>query len=132
MHPTCIHSGFKVKELRYILRLREGDDDEFVRTLEEVKDAIGGWHDWNELAAIAAGELRHGTQCPLVKQMRSTAKQKFVDAFSVANAMRKTYQEGNIDWTGTLTGNSPIAAGNRRLYLLRSAPRHSESEKTSP
>ncbi len=103
LHPFRL----QVKELRYILRLREGDDDKFVRTLGEVKDAIGEWHDWNELATIAAGELRHGTQCPLVKQLRSTAKQKFVDALSIANAMRKTYQEGKIDWTGTLIGNSP-------------------------
>src|SRR5665213_1882446 len=62
LHPFRL----KVKELRYILQLGEDDGGKFVDTLGEVKDAIGEWHDWNELAAIAAVALSHGTQCALI------------------------------------------------------------------
>ena len=48
---TNLHSyRLEVKELRNLLQLAEEyDRQEFVRQLGEVKDAIGEWHDWEEL-----------------------------------------------------------------------------------
>ncbi len=90
LHPFRL----KMKELRYILQLAEENNLKFVQTLGKVKDAIGEWHDWNELAVIAADALSHGNRCPLLKQIRSTARMKLDNALSTANAMRKRYQGG--------------------------------------
>ncbi len=92
LHPFRL----KVKELRYILQLVKNDTNKFVRALGDVKDIIGEWHDWNELAAIEADALHHGTQCALTKQIRSVTRQKLELALSASNKMRETYQSGNL------------------------------------
>jgi CHAD domain-containing protein len=86
LHPFRL----KVKELRYILQFGEEKNLKFVQTLGKVKDAVGEWHDWNELANIAASVL--GNRSPLMRQIRSTTRAKFDSALSVANAMRNQYQ----------------------------------------
>jgi CHAD domain-containing protein len=87
LHPYRL----KVKELRYVLQLAEGHDSKFVDALGQVKDAIGEWHDWSELAAVAAGTLDHGSGCPVLKQIRDTTTAKFGHALSLAEAMRKKF-----------------------------------------
>src|SRR5947208_6259351 len=49
LHPFRL----RVKELRYVLQMAKDTDSEFIATLSEVKDVIGEWHDWEELAGIA-------------------------------------------------------------------------------
>jgi CHAD domain-containing protein len=45
----------KVKKLRDVIRLANGPvQTGLVEALAEVKDAIGDWHDWEELASIAS------------------------------------------------------------------------------
>ena len=88
LHPFRL----KVKELRYILQLDSQSDPQFVSNLGEVNDAIGEWHDWNELAAIASNVLHHGDRCALKKQIQTVAQEKQQDAFSAARALRKKYQ----------------------------------------
>jgi CHAD domain-containing protein len=59
LNRTNLHAyRLKIKELRYVLEM--GDDpgnQEFIDKLGEVKDAIGEWHDWEELIAIASIEI---------------------------------------------------------------------------
>src|SRR5262249_7589657 len=83
LHPFRL----KVKELRYVLQL-SGQDDAFIETLGEVKDAIGEWHDWRELAGIADKVIDHAG-CVLRKQIHSTVESKFNGAMSRAESMRK-------------------------------------------
>jgi CHAD domain-containing protein len=80
----------KVKKLRYILQMAEESNGEFVASLGEVKDAIGEWHDWEELARIAKQVIQH-PGCKLVVQIRSTAQQKFEHALFSANSMRRRF-----------------------------------------
>ncbi|HEX6495784.1 MAG TPA: CHAD domain-containing protein, partial [Acidobacteriaceae bacterium] len=87
LHPYRL----KVKELRYVLQLAEGQDGEFIDALGEVKDVIGEWHDWNELAAVATEILEHGSRCKVLKQIRETATAKFDHALSLAESMRKRF-----------------------------------------
>lgn len=84
LHPFRL----KVKELRYVLQMAVASDREFVVVLGEVKDAAGEWHDWEELAGIAAQVIQH-RGCDLLKQIRSTAERKFQHALTLANRMRK-------------------------------------------
>jgi CHAD domain-containing protein len=90
LHPYRL----KVKELRYVLQLsEEGQKQQFVNKLGEVQDAIGEWHDWEELIAIATDVLSHGPQCELVRTLRATSEKKFERALALTNELRRTYVE---------------------------------------
>ena len=91
LHPYRL----KVKELRYTLQLsEEAQDNELVVRLGRVKDAIGEWHDWEELVAIAIEIIAHGPQCKLLRQLKGICEEKFEEALEVIDNMRGTYVEG--------------------------------------
>ena len=54
-----------------------------------VKDAIGEWHDWEELAAVAADVIGQGPQSKLVKQLKEITDERFRRALSISNSTRK-------------------------------------------
>jgi CHAD domain-containing protein len=88
LHPYRL----KVKELRYVLQMSEtADQQRFVEKLGQVKDAIGEWHDWEELVGIATELLDHGTDCKLLRELKSVSNRKYGDALSLTNSMRQTY-----------------------------------------
>ena len=90
LHPYRL----KVKQLRYVLQLsQEAQYDRFVAALGAVKDCIGEWHDWGELAAIASDLLGHGPQCKFVQQLNRIAREKFEKALAITNQMRARYVE---------------------------------------
>jgi len=64
---------------------------ELVKKLGEVKDAIGEWHDWEDLRAITAEVVNGGQQSELARQLKKITRQKFDNALSITNRMRKTY-----------------------------------------
>src|SRR5438477_6782587 len=77
-------------KMRSSQRRRQGrGDSEFIATLGEVKDVIGEWHDWEELAGIAE-ELSQHTGCKLLKEIHATAQDKFEHALATTNRMRKS------------------------------------------
>src|SRR4051812_37464947 len=86
LHPYRL----KLKQLRYVLELST-DHPKFVDDLGEAKDAIGDWHDWEELLAIANQVLDHGTSCKLMRKLKETADSKFAHALRVAENLRSTY-----------------------------------------
>jgi CHAD domain-containing protein len=91
LHPYRL----KVKELRYVLEMvGRADQQQFVNSLGAVKDAIGEWHDWEELIAIANQVLDHGQGCRLVAELRRISNAKFELACSRTNEMRKKYVLG--------------------------------------
>lgn len=81
----------QVKQLRYVLRFAENGNTDLVDTLGEVKDAIGEWHDWVELQAVAKKALDHGPECGLIHEIRAVAHDKFNHALSLTNRMRAQY-----------------------------------------
>jgi CHAD domain-containing protein len=88
LHPYRL----KVKELRNVLEMGENaKEKEFVQRLGEVKDAIGEWHDWEELLAIAKDVVNHRPNCQLLTQLRKTADAKFKNALALAESMRKQF-----------------------------------------
>jgi CHAD domain-containing protein len=90
---TNLHSyRLKVKELRNVLQMAERyDHQEFVRELGEAKDAIGEWHDWEELVAIATTVLDHGANCRLQHGLRNIASSKYQNAITVTENMRTKF-----------------------------------------
>jgi CHAD domain-containing protein len=88
LHPYRL----KVKELRYVMQLSDdAHKQKFVNNLGEVKDAIGEWHDWEELIAIATDVLSHGSQCNLLRSLKATSDKKFERALALTNELRRTY-----------------------------------------
>jgi len=90
LHPYRL----KIKELRNVLQLSDqADDQEFVEKLGEVKDAIGEWHDWEELAAIAVQLLDHGDSCKLIKHLHVNCKSALERALIITSRFRDKYLE---------------------------------------
>ncbi len=67
------------------------DQQEFITRLDEVKDAIGEWNDWQELTEIAEDILDHGTRCQLLRELQRISEVKYQRALALADAMRKKY-----------------------------------------
>jgi CHAD domain-containing protein len=82
LHPYRL----KVKELRYVLQLSEdAQKQQFVNKLGAVKDAIGEWHDCEELIAIATNALSHGARCNLLSTLKATSENNFERALALAS-----------------------------------------------
>ena len=88
LHPYRL----KVKELRYVLQMSDAaEHHKFIDKLAEVKDAIGEWHDWDELSGIATELLNHGSRCKLLRELKAVRDSKYERALLLANEMRNTY-----------------------------------------
>lgn len=90
IHPFRI----KVKQLRYMLQLAPNPEPAFMEALDQVKSAVGEWHDWNELSAIAAKVLDAKTDHALLAEIREQTHEKLSGALAVANALRQKYLHG--------------------------------------
>jgi CHAD domain-containing protein len=79
----------KVKELRNVLQLsNQTTDRKFLERLDEVKNTIGDWHDWEVLNAIAKEVLRHGISCGLMKYLQASTDSKYKRALSLTQHLR--------------------------------------------
>jgi len=70
---------------------QRANDDPFVKSLGEVKDAIGEWHDWEELIFIAKDVLDHGPKCQLLRDLKGNCRVKYEHALRLTENMRKKY-----------------------------------------
>jgi len=78
----------QVKELRDALRLSDRTaHSTLVRKLEDVKGAIGDWHDWVELTDIAVDVLDHRPSCALVKRLETSRDSKYRHALSLTHTL---------------------------------------------
>lgn len=79
----------KVKELRSLLQLFTKSDTKFIAALGKAKDAIGEWHDWNELADIARRAGGPGRTYGVQKQVQLIAREKLRRAIVAANQIQQ-------------------------------------------
>ena len=80
------------KELRDALRMAGGTaDSRFAGGLGQCNDAIGEWHDWEELIAIAEKILGHGPHCPLLRELKEINRLKLHTALTTAERLRTDY-----------------------------------------
>jgi CHAD domain-containing protein len=116
LHPFRL----KTKQLLYILQLAEHVDEELITRLDGVKDAIGEWHDWQELQGIARKVVNHA-QCGLLKQIRTTVHARFDHALKQANELRTLYLQVTTDRQRArpIKGASP--RGNASIALAATA-----------
>ena len=79
LHPYRL----QVKELRYMLQMEKDPSDRaLIEILGDVKDAIGEWHDWQELQTIARDHLHHASKCKLIPLLEKTTQQKLKRALA--------------------------------------------------
>jgi CHAD domain-containing protein len=84
----------QMKQLRYVLEIAEthsGLQRDFMDALRTVQKAIGEWHDWLELGAIAKKVLRHDKGCRLTRQIATAQEKKFEAALRITEQMRRHY-----------------------------------------
>jgi hypothetical protein len=60
-----------------------------------MKDAIGEWHDWEELVRIASKRSDHDGNCLLLVELKRNAKSKYHHALSHTLKLRKTCLHGS-------------------------------------
>ena len=114
----------KIKELRYVLEMaNDPGNQEFIDKLGEVKDAIGEWHDWEELIAITVEVLDHKANCKLLREVRAISVQKYENALSLTNKMRRDYLHfsGRIRKRVSISRRRPAVQSlvGLRLFLRR-------------
>ncbi len=94
LHPYRL----KVKELRNVLRMAERNaGSEFVAALGQVKDAIGEWHDWQDLLATAEEILDNGSSCNVLRELRTRVNDKYEYALRSAETLRRKYLQESRD-----------------------------------
>lgn len=112
LHPYRLH----VKELRYVLQMENDPaDKERIETLGQVKDAIGEWHDWQQLEMIGRDLLPHGSRCKLILLFQKTTQQKLKRAIAAADAGRRHIQSSL---------QSPPTPETTRMYAKMRAGSH--------
>jgi len=87
IHPFRI----KVKQLRYMLQLERDADRRRIDVLGKVKDEVGDWHDWQELATIAEQVLDHKSDKAALREIESIGSRKYKTALGAANELRSRY-----------------------------------------
>jgi CHAD domain-containing protein len=96
LHPYRL----KIKELQNVLRMAaDSARPRFVEDLGEVKDAIGEWHDWEELICIAEKNLDRKSGRELQPELKRIAREKYEHACDLSQQLRKTYLR-DADSTG--------------------------------
>ena len=104
----------KVKELRYVLQALPESDKAFVDALGVVKDQIGEWHDWQQLAEVAREALPEHEDQALLEEIRKMARKRLRQAKAVSNAMREHWLTPPKAPAGT-TRNETQRKSRRRL-----------------
>lgn len=77
-----------VKKLRYLLQLSQTASKRQMDALNDVKNAIGDWHDWTELLKIAEKVLDSKSDRALVKQIERRGNSRYRLALHSANLLR--------------------------------------------
>jgi CHAD domain-containing protein len=81
----------KLKKLRIVLQLAEDPNADFAQALEEVKDKIGDWHDWQQMKLIAEKVLDRTEGGWALKKTAAMERSKFNEALGAARTMKTTY-----------------------------------------
>jgi CHAD domain-containing protein len=76
-----------LKRIRYLAELAEDSDEQrdFIRELKIVQDAVGDWHDWQELTRAAEKRFSDRVNCALLREVRALLQARQATATSALN-----------------------------------------------
>lgn len=82
------HFRVRAKHLRYILQMAGECGTPFFYALDAVKERVGDWHDWEELAEIARQLDGHPGRRTLLAEIGAISETKFLQAMEVSRQLR--------------------------------------------
>lgn len=74
LKPNRLHQArIQVKKIRYLAELAEESPEQqsLIRELRSAQDAVGEWHDWEELAKLAEKRFAGRASCALLSEVRA-------------------------------------------------------------
>lgn len=74
LKPGRLHeTRIRLKTIRYLAELAEPSPEQktFIEQLKAVQDAVGEWHDWEELTEFAEKRFSDRVNCPLLREIRA-------------------------------------------------------------
>jgi CHAD domain-containing protein len=72
--PNRLHEArIQLKKIRYLAELADESPERetFLKELKAVQDAVGDWHDWQELAKLAEKRFGDRVNCALLREVRA-------------------------------------------------------------
>ena len=63
------------------------EQKELMRELKSAQDAIGDWHDWQELTERAEKRFSYRASCPLLREARTVLSARHSDAISAVHRL---------------------------------------------
>jgi CHAD domain-containing protein len=94
-HWPRLHAGnlhrfrIRAKELRYMLQLVPGMNQQRMDLLDEAKDSAGDWHDWLELHNLAKEILDPHSDRQILQQISAMKRDKLRAGLNAANRLRR-------------------------------------------
>lgn len=80
-----------IKALHYMLQLSDQAEAALLTALGGAKDAIGDWHDWEELQRIAAEALTGESAGELMAAIKAKGEEELAGALRAARELRRKY-----------------------------------------
>jgi CHAD domain-containing protein len=90
MKPNRLHdTRVDLKRIRYLAELAEesAEQKDFMLELKSTQDAIGDWHDWQELTKRAEKRFSDRASCALLREARTVLSARHSDATSSLNKL---------------------------------------------
>lgn len=90
MKPRRMHAlRTRMKLIRYQAELaaESNEQKQFLERLKAVQDALGEWHDWEALCAVAEKFFRDRANCPLLVEARALRASKYSAATSAVTSL---------------------------------------------
>jgi CHAD domain-containing protein len=81
--PSLLHQvRIRMKMIRYLAALGEesGEQQHFLEELKTVQDALGAWHDWEELSQTVEKHFGDRVNCPLLLETRALLSARYAGA----------------------------------------------------
>jgi CHAD domain-containing protein len=88
--PSLLHQArIKLKMIRYLAELGEESTEQqrFLEELKRVQDALGAWHDWEELFKTAEKHFGERLNCPLLLEVRALLAARYAAAGAAVVAL---------------------------------------------
>jgi CHAD domain-containing protein len=94
IRPRRLHEmRIALKMVRYLAELAEESQQKelLLGQLKAVQDALGAWHDWEELLRTAEKQFSHRAHCPLLDEARALFAAKHAGAIAAVSQLFSHY-----------------------------------------
>jgi CHAD domain-containing protein len=92
--PALLHQvRIQMKLIRYLAALGEesAEQQHFMEELKSVQDALGAWHDWEELSRTVEKHFGDRVNCPLLLETRALLAARYAAARAAVAALFSRY-----------------------------------------